>query len=48
MRNSIITGVLLISDSSKDFSTRSTMRGWFTRGSTSQTEHFIAKAWLRS
>src|SRR6185369_13473902 len=48
MRSSIITGVLVASESWKLFSTRSTIVGKLGRGSTSQTDDFNAKAWLRS
>ena len=48
MRNSIITGVLAASDSSKPFSTILTMVGRSGRGSSRHIADFIAKAWLRS
>ena len=41
-------GVLLASDSSNAFSTTSTMVVRFGRGSSSQIDDFMAKAWLRS
>ena len=48
MRNSTMTGVCEASDSSNPFSISSTTRGWWGRGSISQAEHFMAKAWVRS
>ena len=48
MRSSSITGVLEASDSSKPFSTISTIFGRLGRGSSSHTCDFIAKACERS
>lgn len=47
-RSSSITGVLDTSDSSKPFSTASTIAEMFGRGSSSHSCDFIANAWLRS
>ena len=43
-----MTGWFDASDSSKAFSVMSTMLVRFGRGSSSQSDDFIAKAWLRS
>ena len=48
MRSSSMTGVLEASESSKPFSTMSTIFGRSGRGSSSQICDFIAKAWVRS
>ena len=47
-RNAIITGELDASESSNAFSVRSAMVARLGRGSKSQIEDFMAKAWLRS
>ena len=48
LRSSMMTGVLLASDSSKLFSTMLTMTGRSGRGSMSQSEDLSAKACVRS